>query len=882
MGSISSSSAAAVVNPSMFVQLVGAADTSSQYSMMSAIVMPALPLEARAPHSGCKLAAPKSDDEQIAVEKAAREATTDLIWLGGRFNMDEKRWEWDDGAPIEGYANWDSPEDAPVVGPEKPWLCMHKRTGKWLVCRGQNEFFDAVCVGSLASRKAEEARKATLAATVVTAVPKTTVVAKTNVTTPPCIESKKVRAARLALLKAANSSNGSSLTGANTTAFLKARAFAWTLKLQSEREWKKSGNAPSAPEKAFRDNGWISWPDWLGNSKNAVHPAPQDPSKGKKGDESCRGPHGTERVRIAFSARVADADEAAVATRALLAVNTADGEGRVFAGNLLIAGLKHVCGVKVVLVDRVGGDGKELLQEGDSMVIAVANETDADGKDEGEDDEATGGATGAATSPANITEMVASMGATGVEATEYMEAHIEARLCNKTKPVCNLERRTKSVDRLELSGLLQKPNCDNIEPGLALVTVAEKIFTSHLANITGIAEGLTSIDAAHTSALVQLTEAKAEGRKSLDRFYAAEELVKKDQRAVTNAAKKNEWEVEVKRRTAEQVVKDALRVDADDGTKWKCKDYWYADHPDAADAIRPVQMFAPSFMCAFNYILKRDADTANKCAGKCLHLEGCEIFSFGKKSGCRISACGKNNARGKEKKCGYGGIVPSDQCGTRFVPWVLGGGQWVPEAKLYKVKLGMQAMVNTASDNTGMGGEQTDENDAGRESCGDADMIAVGKPIGDPVKLEAKHGSCGCQLLCQNSYVDCQAWHVYDDMCSLFSTSGMKRASPWSIGHISGFPAEGGKLSPWRTIESPDKRCFDIRNNVAPETETILLRKCNRKNPNQQWEYISTTRQVKNKKGLCLEMAQAKNTLQSRPCNPGNPSQQFSYKFTPK
>ena len=47
--------------------------------------------------------------------------------------------------------------------------------------------------------------------------------------------------------------------------------FVHTLKLKGWKEWKewsKSGqrpvNIPSSPDKAYRDDGWVSYPDWLG------------------------------------------------------------------------------------------------------------------------------------------------------------------------------------------------------------------------------------------------------------------------------------------------------------------------------------------------------------------------------------------------------------------------------------------------------------------------------------------------------------------------------------------------------------------------------------------------------------------------------------------
>jgi hypothetical protein len=59
--------------------------------------------------------------------------------------------------------------------------------------------------------------------------------------------------------------------------FTEARALARGLGLKSERgwrEWNKSGqrpsDIPSHPGETYRDDGWISWPDWLGNGKERV------------------------------------------------------------------------------------------------------------------------------------------------------------------------------------------------------------------------------------------------------------------------------------------------------------------------------------------------------------------------------------------------------------------------------------------------------------------------------------------------------------------------------------------------------------------------------------------------------------------------------------
>jgi hypothetical protein len=53
--------------------------------------------------------------------------------------------------------------------------------------------------------------------------------------------------------------------------FAAGRAYVWKLKLRSNKEWKEWSksdqrpfNIPSAPERVYRDDGWISMPDWLG------------------------------------------------------------------------------------------------------------------------------------------------------------------------------------------------------------------------------------------------------------------------------------------------------------------------------------------------------------------------------------------------------------------------------------------------------------------------------------------------------------------------------------------------------------------------------------------------------------------------------------------
>jgi hypothetical protein len=59
--------------------------------------------------------------------------------------------------------------------------------------------------------------------------------------------------------------------------FTEARAVARGLGLTGAKGWKgwskseqRPSDIPSSPEKTYRDAGWISWPDWLGNGKERV------------------------------------------------------------------------------------------------------------------------------------------------------------------------------------------------------------------------------------------------------------------------------------------------------------------------------------------------------------------------------------------------------------------------------------------------------------------------------------------------------------------------------------------------------------------------------------------------------------------------------------
>ena len=65
--------------------------------------------------------------------------------------------------------------------------------------------------------------------------------------------------------------------------FTEGRAFVRGLKLKGVKGWwtwsksdKRPSDITSQPDKLYRDAGWISWPDWLGNGKagNKVAPLP--------------------------------------------------------------------------------------------------------------------------------------------------------------------------------------------------------------------------------------------------------------------------------------------------------------------------------------------------------------------------------------------------------------------------------------------------------------------------------------------------------------------------------------------------------------------------------------------------------------------------------
>jgi hypothetical protein len=62
---------------------------------------------------------------------------------------------------------------------------------------------------------------------------------------------------------------GSAVANGGALPFEAARTFARTLKLGSKKEWeeyrkKRPSNIPCDPQQVYRDAGWVSMPDWLG------------------------------------------------------------------------------------------------------------------------------------------------------------------------------------------------------------------------------------------------------------------------------------------------------------------------------------------------------------------------------------------------------------------------------------------------------------------------------------------------------------------------------------------------------------------------------------------------------------------------------------------
>ena len=58
--------------------------------------------------------------------------------------------------------------------------------------------------------------------------------------------------------------------------FERGRIFVHTLKLKGQKEWhewsksaQRPVNIPSHPDRTYRDDGWVSWSDWLGYEKGA-------------------------------------------------------------------------------------------------------------------------------------------------------------------------------------------------------------------------------------------------------------------------------------------------------------------------------------------------------------------------------------------------------------------------------------------------------------------------------------------------------------------------------------------------------------------------------------------------------------------------------------
>ena len=89
---------------------------------------------------------------------------------------------------------------------------------------------------------------------------------------------------------------GGAHAGVSFLPFKRARAIVRKLKLGSHKEWKewsKSGerpnNIPGSPERAYRDAGWTSMPDWLGYERRHAKPKKLPPSPKRAAHAKRRG-----------------------------------------------------------------------------------------------------------------------------------------------------------------------------------------------------------------------------------------------------------------------------------------------------------------------------------------------------------------------------------------------------------------------------------------------------------------------------------------------------------------------------------------------------------------------------------------------------------------
>ena len=91
--------------------------------------------------------------------------------------------------------------------------------------------------------------------------------------------------------------------------FTDGRAFARGLKLTGEPKWQawsKSGqrpsDIPSNPQTTYRDDGWISWNDWLGNGEGASRVEELHGGAGARAGAEAEEPAGMEEVEQEWAA----------------------------------------------------------------------------------------------------------------------------------------------------------------------------------------------------------------------------------------------------------------------------------------------------------------------------------------------------------------------------------------------------------------------------------------------------------------------------------------------------------------------------------------------------------------------------------------------------
>merc|ERR1711874_202779 len=92
------------------------------------------------------MAMPKTLHEQQSMMRMIQGiASTNMVWLGARWNSSDEQWRWDDGSSMDLYTNFDSEEGIHADRIGQPRLSMLTSSGKWHRSSGTSEYINAVC-----------------------------------------------------------------------------------------------------------------------------------------------------------------------------------------------------------------------------------------------------------------------------------------------------------------------------------------------------------------------------------------------------------------------------------------------------------------------------------------------------------------------------------------------------------------------------------------------------------------------------------------------------------------------------------------------------------------------------------------------------------------